>query len=116
LDVFYEVINQHSIELNIKAPKLINAIHSEDWRAPIMAYLKRYHEPETKEEEKRMQQRTRGYRIINDELYKASVTAPLLKCVASSEGKQLLKEIHEGSCGSVSIKNASTRGKPEGSA
>ena len=65
-----------------------------------MAYLKRYHEPETKEEEKRMQQRTRGYRIINDELYKASVTTPLLKCVASSEGKELLEEIHEGSCGS----------------
>ena len=54
-DVFYEVINQPSIELNIKASKLINSIHSEDWRAPIMAYLKGYHEPETKEEEKRMQ-------------------------------------------------------------
>ena len=65
-----------------------------------MAYLKGYHELETKEEEKLMQQRTRGYRIIIDELYKASVTAPLLKCVASSEGKQLLKEIHEDSCGS----------------
>ena len=81
-----------------------------------MAYLKGYHEPETKEEEKRMQQRTRGYKIFNDKLYKSSVTAPLLKCIASSEGKQLLKEIHEGSCGSVSIKNASTCGKPEGSA
>ena len=66
-----------------------------------MAYLKGYHEPETKEEEKRMQQRTRGYKIINDELYKSNVKiAPLLKCVASSEGKQPLKEIHEGSCGS----------------
>jgi len=30
LDVFYEVINQPLIELNIKAPKLINTIHSED--------------------------------------------------------------------------------------
>jgi hypothetical protein len=88
------------VEVNIKAPKLINAIHSEDWRAPIMAYLKGYHEPETKEGEKRMQQRAREYIIINDELYKASITTPLLKCVASSEGKQLLMEIHEGSCGS----------------
>jgi hypothetical protein len=91
------------VEVNIKAPKLINAIHSKDWRAPIMAYLKgyhEYHEPETKEEEKRMQQRARGYRIINDELYKTCITTPLLKCVASSEGKQLLMEIHEGSCGS----------------
>ena len=29
-DVSYEVINQPSIELNIKTPKLINAIHNED--------------------------------------------------------------------------------------
>ena len=65
-----------------------------------MAYLKAYHELEIREEEKRMQQRARGYRIINDELNKASETAPVLKCAASSEGKQLLKEIHEGSCGS----------------
>ena len=65
-----------------------------------MAYLKAYHELEIREEEKRMQQRARGYRIINDELYKASEIAPVLKCAASIEGKQLLKEIHEGSCGS----------------
>jgi len=65
-----------------------------------MAYLKGYHEPKTKEVEKRMQQRARGYRITNDEQYKASVIVALLKCVASSEGKQLLNEIHEGSCGS----------------
>jgi ribonuclease HI len=54
-DIFYEIISQPSIEVNFKPPKLINAIHNEDWRAPIVAYLKGYHEPETKEEEKRMQ-------------------------------------------------------------
>ena len=84
--------------MNIKAPKLINVVHNKDWRAPIVAYLRGYHKPETKEEEKRIQQRARGYKIINKELYKASVTAPLFKCVTVSEGKQLLKEIHEGSC------------------
>jgi ribonuclease HI len=99
-DVFYEIISQPSVEVNFKAPKLINAIHSKDWRAPIMAYLKGYHELETKEEEKRMQQRVRGYKIINGELYKTSVIAPLLKCITISKGKQLLKEIHEGFCGS----------------
>ena len=74
MGVFYEVISQPSVEMNVKAPKLINAVHNEDWRAPIVAYLKGYHEPKTKEEEKWMQQRARGYRIINDELYKASIT------------------------------------------
>ena len=85
--------------MNVKAPKLINTIHNEDWRAP-RCIPQGYHEPETKEEEKRMQQRARGYRIINDDLYKASVIAPLLKCITFNEGKQLLKETHEGSCGS----------------
>jgi hypothetical protein len=46
--VFYTVISQPSVEVNIKAPKVINAIHNEDWRAPIMAYLKGYHELEQK--------------------------------------------------------------------
>lgn len=50
-DVFYKIINQPSSEINIKAPKLINTIQSEDWRAPIVAYLRGYHEPKTKEEE-----------------------------------------------------------------
>jgi hypothetical protein len=39
-DVFYEVITQPLVEENLKAPKLINAVHSEDWRAPIVVYLK----------------------------------------------------------------------------
>jgi len=29
-DVFYEVISQPLVEINLKAPKLINAIHNED--------------------------------------------------------------------------------------
>jgi hypothetical protein len=44
-------------DINIKAPKLVNAIQCKDWRAPIVAYLKGYHEPKIKEQEKRMQQR-----------------------------------------------------------
>jgi hypothetical protein len=61
---------------NLKAPKLINRVHSEDWRAPIVAYLKGYLELENKEDKKRMQQRAQGYKIINNALYKASVTVP----------------------------------------
>jgi hypothetical protein len=56
------------VEENLKVPKLINTVHSEDWRAPIIAHFKGYLKPENKEDEKRMQQRTRGYNIINDEL------------------------------------------------
>jgi hypothetical protein len=66
--------------------------------APIVAYLKGYLKLESKEEENRVSQRARGYKIIEGNLYKASVTAPLLKCVTTNEGKQILREIHEGIC------------------
>jgi hypothetical protein len=43
--------------MNVKASKLINIVHNKDWRAPIVAYLRGYHESENKEEEKRIQLR-----------------------------------------------------------
>jgi hypothetical protein len=42
------------VEENLKAPKLINAVHNEDWRALIVVYLKGYLKSENKEDEKRM--------------------------------------------------------------
>jgi hypothetical protein len=36
--------------------------------------------------------------MIGDELYKYSVTCPLLYCVSKAEGKELLVEIHSGVC------------------
>jgi hypothetical protein len=38
-------------------PRVINIIQSEDWRAPIMAYLHHYYEPNGAVEQTRMQQR-----------------------------------------------------------
>jgi hypothetical protein len=46
-----------------------------------------------------MKQRTRNYKIINNQLYKQGICAPLLKCISVEEGKKLLSEIHEGICG-----------------
>jgi hypothetical protein len=37
--------------------------------------------------------------VIRDELYKTSVTGPLLYCLSRDEGKQLLVETHSGVCG-----------------
>lgn len=99
-DVLYEILHQPSTDIQPKCPKLINTIESANWRAPIIAFHKHQYEPESREEENRMKQRARGYKFIEDNLFKAGVTAPLLKCVTISEGKQILKEIHEGTCSS----------------
>jgi hypothetical protein len=38
------------------------------------------------------------YTIINSELYKHSVSGIFQKCIESEEGRELLKEIHQGEC------------------
>ena len=48
----------------------------------------------------------RNYSIINKELYRGGVCAPLLKCVSRDEGKQPLQEIHAGMCSSHIVTRA----------
>jgi hypothetical protein len=45
-----------------------------------------------------MQQRAKEYQIIEDELYKTSVTGPLLRCLSRDEGKDLLTQTHLSVC------------------
>ncbi|KKY00011.1 hypothetical protein VN21_16535, partial [Paraclostridium benzoelyticum] len=49
---------------------------------------------------KRVEARARPYVMIEGELYKHGVCAPLLKCLSRTEGIELMKEIHAGLCGS----------------
>jgi hypothetical protein len=46
-----------------------------------------------------MQQRARAYQIVDNDLYKISVSGPLLRCVNKEEGQQILSEVHAGVCG-----------------
>src|SRR6185436_15351027 len=41
-----------------------------------------------------------NYKIINKNLYRGGVCAPLLKCISCEEGRPLLEEIHAGMCSS----------------
>jgi len=93
-DVFFEEICTPSTKQ--KRESRINAIFSEDWRAPIMAYLRGDYEPTDEAEEKRLSQRARGYIISQGELYKSGVVTPWLKCITVAQGIELLREIHAG--------------------
>ena len=43
--------------------------------------------------------RSKGYTIINNELYKRSVASVNQRCVEPAEGRRLLEIIHRGECG-----------------
>jgi hypothetical protein len=46
-----------------------------------------------------MQQRARAYQIVDNDLYKISVSGLLLRCASKEEGQQILSEVHVGVCG-----------------
>ena len=96
-DVFFEEITEHSVKP--KKEKQVSVISAEDWRTLIMKYLRGNIELPN-EKEKKMFQRARGYVISEGELFKSGVTGPWLKCISTTEGIELLKEIHSGFCGS----------------
>jgi hypothetical protein len=83
-------LKQASIKTVQDTPREVHIIQSEDWRAPIMAYLRGHYEPDSEVNNTRMKQRTRNYKIINNQLYKQGICAPLLKCISAKEEKKLL--------------------------
>jgi hypothetical protein len=92
------VISDASITIVELEPRVINLIQGQDWHAPIMAYLCHYYEPDCTVEHTRMQQGAMLYQIVNSDLYKASVSGPLLRCVSKAEGQEILSKIHAGTC------------------
>jgi hypothetical protein len=46
IDVFFQVVPDALIKTVETESKVINLIEGEDWRAPIMAYLHHYYEPD----------------------------------------------------------------------
>jgi hypothetical protein len=69
------------------------------WAEPFSNYLITGDLPQDEAEARRLQRRARAYTIINSELYKRSVSGIFQKCVEPKEGKELLKETHQGECG-----------------
>jgi hypothetical protein len=51
-----------------------------------------------KNEQIRLQQQAKDYQIVENELYKTSVSGPLLYCISKIEDQELLSEVRAGIC------------------
>jgi hypothetical protein len=69
------------------------------WARPIMDFLVDGQVLANETEARRVARRSKGYTIINKEVYKRSATGVLQRCVESAEGLEMLREIHQGECG-----------------
>jgi transcription antitermination factor NusG len=69
------------------------------WARPIMDFLENGRVPADEADARRVIRRSKGYTIINKEIYKRSTTGVLQRCVESAEGLEMLREIHQGEYG-----------------
>lgn len=97
--MFFQALTIKAIREEEDHPHSIHAIASEDWHAPIFAYLTGTFEPESKHDIERMNSRTKHYSIMAGELYKSETVAPMLKCISKDQGIHLLAKMHSGMCG-----------------
>jgi ribonuclease HI/transposase InsO family protein len=70
-----------------------------DWREPIIRYIKNEEEPDDKSAAERIARQSAHYTLIGGILYRRGATGVLMKCIHLAIGKQLLEEIHVGQCG-----------------
>jgi ribonuclease HI len=83
-----------------KAAARGESLPSDDWRTPITLFLQGYYHPTDINEAKRLKHQSRDFALIEGQLYKKGVSQPMLKCVTETEGIQILREVHSGTCGS----------------
>ena len=69
------------------------------WMQPLIDYMTRNELPEDPTEARRVMRRARAFTIHDGLLHKRSVSDILQKCVSPVEGKEILLDIHQGTCG-----------------
>jgi hypothetical protein len=79
-----------SPEVNLEDP---------DWRFPILEWLVEGKLPSDQTEARCIARRAKAFVIIDGELYKRRAAGILMRCVPRDQGRELLQEIHAGTCG-----------------
>jgi hypothetical protein len=75
----------------------------EDWWIQFVDFIKEFklppHVDAKSAKTARIIRQSKGFVLVGDNLYKRSTSGILMKCVTLEEGKDILREIHEGVCG-----------------
>ncbi|KAG9442434.1 hypothetical protein H6P81_018288 [Aristolochia fimbriata] len=86
-------------EIEESLPISASQNQTEDWREPIINFLRHSTLPVDLRERVQIHRIAARYVLINDVLYRRSYEGVLHRCLSKQEGLQVLKEIHGGICG-----------------
>jgi hypothetical protein len=65
------------------------------WMQPYLAYMINKTLPEDVVEARRIAQWSKAFVVVQQKLYKKSITGVLQRCVTPQEGQAILNDIHE---------------------
>jgi ribonuclease HI len=82
----------------IDKPPKVN-LEDPDWWFPILEWLVEGKLPPNQTEARRIAHRAKAFVLINSELYKCGAASILMRCILRDQGRELLREIHAGTCG-----------------
>jgi hypothetical protein len=73
----------------------------ENWQTPYLRYLHQGELPLDRAEARRLARRAKSFVLLGEgkELYHRSPSGILQRCISTTEGQELLREIHSGACG-----------------
>jgi ribonuclease HI len=100
--VFIQEVLHPSISLDrVEECNILSQLESDsdDWREPIIRYIKNEEESDDKNAAERIARQSAHYTLIGETLYRRGASGVLMKCILSATGKQLLDEVHAGQCG-----------------
>jgi hypothetical protein len=80
----------HPPEVNLEDP---------DWQFPILEWIVEGKLPSNQMEAWHIARRAIAFVLINDKLYKRGAAGILMPCILKDQGRELLQEIHAGTCG-----------------
>lgn len=94
--VYLENISKPSIE----SQQVMNTEESPDldWRTPIIRHLTDGSLPKDKAQRKKLLGNIAKYCLVGDQLYRRSVSSPMLRCLGKEDADYVLREVHEGIC------------------
>ncbi|GJZ42935.1 reverse transcriptase domain-containing protein [Tanacetum coccineum] len=95
--VLVKVLVRRSIEE--KEVLQVETKEEESWMTPIHEYLLSGLLPEDPKESRKIRIKAPQYKLIKGSLYKKSFYTSWLRCIAPPNTNDVIKEIHEGSCG-----------------
>ena len=82
-----------------EAMEIDEAPTPQDWRAQYLDWMILGVLPSNRAQAWCLARRAKSLSLIDDELYKRSPSGVLQRCIPIPEGKELIHDIHTGTCG-----------------